>query len=85
MGKKNVLGLIIITLTNYFGFSSDIFINHCLANKPKPKEKPIRKTIIKIPLQKSISLVIKNKWSSHFVPEKRSIITNVKLFTFIHK
>ena len=45
----NILGLIMITLIACFAFSSNILINQCLVNKPKIKEKPMRKTVIKIP------------------------------------
>ena len=63
----NVLGLIIITITACFGFSSEKFINHCLANKLKAKEKSIRKTN-QNSIVESISLVIKVR-SSRLVPE----------------
>ena len=39
----NFFRLIIFTLIACFTFSSGILINYCLANKPKTKEKPIKK------------------------------------------
>ena len=41
----NLLGLKISTLMANFKFWSGLFINHCIANILKIKEKPIRKTI----------------------------------------
>lgn len=42
-----------------FTIWNDTFINHCVANMLKIMEEHIGKTTIKIPRQKSISLVIK--------------------------
>lgn len=60
---------LMIKIIACFTFWSGTLINHFIATMLKISIKLRRKTVIKFPRLKSISLVVRNKWPSRLMPE----------------